>query len=185
MKDNLLVDILYQSDFLIPYLKQFKRYLSIKPRVLDLGCKMGYNTKKIQDLGCEVVGIDINKENIIVAKEKNNNIAFYEEDALNNLDYLGEFDGIVAIGSLIYYDAKDLQIIFNNLYRILKSNGYILLVNRNKKEDKIAYNNLDNIVYSHQREILEFEMNNKFQFIEELAGDDNWNFLVYKKNTIK
>lgn len=192
MKDDIWTDVWYENGFLIPYLKQFKKYLPNNPRVLDLGCNSGYNSRRMKDLGSEVIGLDFSNDCIEVAREKNPDITFYIDDMRNSLNYLGKFDGIMAIGSLIHIKVKELEIVFNNIYDILNDEGYLLLINRNRKVNKEpnAINELygklqKREMFAHQREIIDLEMDNKFIFVEELIGDDNWNFLVYKKNTIK
>lgn len=191
MKNDIWTDVWYENGFLIPYLKQFKKYLPNNPRVLDLGCNSGYNSRRMKDLGSEVIGLDFSSDCIDIAKEKNPDIDFFQDDMCNNLDYLGKFDGVMAIGSLIHIKVKDLEIVFNNIYNILNDDGYLLLVNRNKKasENENSINELykklhNREIFAHQREIIDLEMDNKFIFVEELIGDDNWNFLVYKKTLL-
>src|SRR5471030_3268425 len=57
--------------FVFQYGESVLELLDVKPgeRILDLGCGTGHLTKKIQEEGAEVVGIDASPEMIAQAKE--------------------------------------------------------------------------------------------------------------------
>lgn len=189
---KMITEIWYENGYLIPYFKQFKRHLKANARVLELGCNIGFNAKNLAELGCNVVGVDSSKELVDIAISKNPNIKFLVDDMRNDLSYLGVFDGILIMGSLSHIKIKELPLVLNNIYNLLEDEGYIFFITRNnlnlENDDNVSdlYEKFHNReVFAHQREILDLEMQNKFVFIEELQGDDNWNFLIYKKNTIK
>lgn len=72
-------------------------------RVLDVGAGDGYITKKIQEKGCQVVGLEISEKRIKNAKEKYN-LDFIKGDA-NNLPFKDEsFDTVVVSEVLEHLD---------------------------------------------------------------------------------
>ena len=59
-------------------------------RFLDLCCGAGYNSKHIQNSGYEVVGLDFSEESLVIAREKNPSITFYNDNLLNDYSYIGK-----------------------------------------------------------------------------------------------
>ncbi len=77
-------------------------------RVLDAGCGAGQMSAALAACGAEVVGIDISPALIDLARrrlpaEHRDRVTFRAGDMLD--DGLGAFDHVVAMDSLIYYDA--------------------------------------------------------------------------------
>lgn len=178
----------YENEEMLPFLKSCKEYLNDNARVLDLGCNCGYETKRMKNIGLNPVGLDFSSKSIEIAKEKNKDIDFYCDNMLNDLTYLGKFDGVIAIASIIHIDKNDLELCFKRIYDILNENGYLFMVLR-KEEGKLlaSYQTVNNIdydreVYGYSRKLLEEKMNDKFTFIkEEKAHDEHWVYYFYKK----
>lgn len=84
------------------------------------------------------------------------------ELVINELSYSG----------IIVYELNDETIssIINDLYKNLSDDGYLFIINSNKNFPK---------------EIIDYLLKNTYTYQEEMIGDDKWNFLLYKKNTIK
>ncbi len=61
-------------------------------KILDLGCGVGRTTKPLYDLGYNVIGVEIIKEMIDLAKKKYPNIDFRVGDACNLKFKDAEFD---------------------------------------------------------------------------------------------
>lgn len=81
---------------------------------------------------------------------------------LNDLTYLGTFDGVVAIASIIHIPEGKLEASYKNI---------------NSQE-------YDREVYGYSKELLEERMNGRFSFVDELEAHDNhWKYYVYKKQS--
>ncbi|MGR3502043.1 magnesium protoporphyrin IX methyltransferase [Pseudaestuariivita sp.] len=80
-------------------------------RVLDAGCGPGVLSVELARRGAEVVGVDISPSLIGIAQTRlprmyRHNVQYHAGDMLSA--DLGYFDHVVAMDSLIYYDAKDI-----------------------------------------------------------------------------
>ena len=87
---------LHPKHRLTKYHDFFLNNVDISDTVLDLGCGIGYNTFKIAEKAVKVTGIDIDAENIKVAKEKyqKDNIEYIKGDATSYL-FNEKFDVII------------------------------------------------------------------------------------------
>lgn len=80
-------------------------------RVLDAGCGTGAMSEILAARGAEVVAIDISPQLIDIAEKRipdalKSQITFTSGDMLS--PELGEFDHVMAMDSMIYYEAPDL-----------------------------------------------------------------------------
>jgi SAM-dependent methyltransferase len=94
--------------------------LAPKPseKILDLGCGDGVLTKKLADLGCEVVAVDSSVPQIEAARKLGLNAhAISGED----LPYVEEFDAVFSNAVLHWITRADLTIA--GVYRSLKPGG--------------------------------------------------------------
>lgn len=167
MQDEILKEIEGYSNFINPYLKQFKQHLKGN-KVLEINSQKGIYTNKLKEIGLNITGInsdDISEQSFI-----DNSIKILKHDLLTSFEDLGMFDGVLIINQLRQFDEDKLRILFDNIYNILKEDGMLFLVNNRK------YNEKDTILYL---------MKLKYELVEEFIGDANWNFFLYKKNTIK
>ena len=178
----------YDNTTMMPFLKKVASILPKGARVLDLGCNSGYETRRMKDLGFVPVGLDFSKKCIEIAKEKNKDIEFVCDDMLNDLTYLGKFDGIVAIASIIHIPEENLELCFERIYDVLNDNGYLCMVVRNEvgKLDAsyktINNQDYDREVYGFSKNFIDKKMNGKFVFMEEMvAHDEHWKYYFYKK----
>lgn len=90
------------NTFVIPYIEKHHCHIANSSRILEIGCGEGGNMKPFVDLGCEVVGIDINAPQIEKAKTflaeqcSNNNYKLIAEDIYKiNSNDIGKFDLIM------------------------------------------------------------------------------------------
>ena len=81
----------YVSDLAMPVVE----LLDAKPgeRILDLGCGDGVLTKKLQDDGCEVVGIDSSPDLIRAASRLGLNVSVQNA---YEIDFQEEFDAVFS-----------------------------------------------------------------------------------------
>ena len=178
----------YENTTMLPFLNKVKDYLGEKNKVLDLGCNCGYETRRMKEIGLNPVGLDFSQKSIDLAIEKNPDIKFVCDDMLNDLTYLGKFNGIVAIASIIHIPEESLELCFNRISDILEKDGYLFMVVRAEVGKlEASYKEINNIsydreVYGYDKNLMEDKMNNNFSFVEELISHDkHWKYFVYKK----
>lgn len=80
-------------------------------RILDAGCGAGQMTAELAAKGAEVVAADISPALLSIAKSRLPNdllpsVSFHHGDMLS--PHLGQFDYVMAMDSLIYYDRADI-----------------------------------------------------------------------------
>jgi len=80
-------------------------------RVLDAGCGAGQMTAELAGRGADVVAADISPSLVEIARRRldgrhHGRVRFFVGDMLSR--DLGEFDHVVAMDSLIYYDETDI-----------------------------------------------------------------------------
>lgn len=185
---HIWADEWYENAAMLPFLKKAKQLLPVNGKVLDLGCNCGYETKRMNELGLETVGLDFSQNSIKLAQEKNPGIKFVCDNMLNDLTYLGKFDGVVAIASIIHIPEEKLELCFKRIYDILNKNGYLFMVLR-AEQGKLdaSYKEINGVkydreVYGYSKELLEEKMNSLFEFFTEYtAHDEHWKYYVYKK----
>lgn len=180
----------YKDSTMLPFLKECKKILDNKVNVLDLGCNTGYETRRMKNIGLNPIGLDFSEKCIEIAKEKNPDIQFVQDNMLNDLSYLGNFDAVFSIASIIHISEDKLELCFKRIYDILNKNGYLFMVVRAEtgKLDTSykTFNNYkyDREVYGYSKKLLEKKMNNRFIFLKETkAHNDHWKYYYYQKNT--
>lgn len=118
----------YKNDSLLPILQRFMKLLPHTPRVLDLGCGAGYESRRLKSLGANVVGIDYSEEPIKIARQKNPDCQFEIMDFRKISAEIGFFNGIIAIASLIHIKDEELMQVFRSMKSVLTSDGYIMII---------------------------------------------------------
>jgi len=93
-------------------------------KVLDLGCGSGIFSKKLLQLGSNVVGLDLSKSLIDIARKENPKIEFHIGDAKKTQFKKTSFD-IVSSSLMIHY-FNNLDPLFKEISRILKNNGTLV-----------------------------------------------------------
>lgn len=87
-------------------------------RILDAGCGTGLMTAELARRGAEVVAVDISPQLIAIAQEKldarfRDQVSFAAGDMTDEAH--GSFDHVIAMDSLIYYNAADIVGILTRL----------------------------------------------------------------------
>jgi len=100
-------------------------------KILNIGCSFGWFEKFAAKEQCrEIIGIDINGENISKARNSinDNRVTFIQGDALNLTRFKGEYFDIVTIFDVIEHLPKNSEKeLFKQVYRILKINGKLVI----------------------------------------------------------
>ncbi|GAD79987.1 class I SAM-dependent methyltransferase [Vibrio ezurae] len=102
--------------------------LNITPgeRVLDLGCGSGEHAKAIQGMGGIVTCIDQSKEMISIARENAQPFKAYVQDVAIGLpaESSAQYDWVIA--PLMIHYIKDFRLLFNEIRRVLNTNGHFV-----------------------------------------------------------
>ena len=89
-------------------------------RILDAGCGAGQMTHELALRGAEVIAVDISPSLVEIARKRlpdalSHQVTFHAGDMLDPA--LGDFDHVVAMDSLIYYDAADINRSLSTLFQ--------------------------------------------------------------------
>ncbi len=96
-------------------------------RVLDVGCGEGYLTNQISKRGCEVVGVDISGELIKLAKQKYQNLNFFEVNASMISEKIrGKFEVIVSNFSVHDMKEEDFKLFLYEAKKKLNKDGLLV-----------------------------------------------------------
>jgi ubiquinone/menaquinone biosynthesis C-methylase UbiE len=110
---------------LVDFIELIKRQAS--SRVADVGCGPGRVAAFMTDHGLDVVGVDVSRAMLAVARTAHPDIEF-EEGQLNALPIeTGVLAGAVCWYSIIYTPLDRLDEAFDELARVLIPGGYLLL----------------------------------------------------------
>ncbi len=98
-------------------------------RVLEIGCSIGYLSKRMKENGCHVVGIEINQESVQIANSICDKII--EGDIENNnpyliLDEIKEKYDVIVLGDVLEH-CKDPLSVLKKLGKYLNSEGYLVI----------------------------------------------------------
>lgn len=119
--------------------------------ILDLGCGTGLCGELFKELASQLIGIDISKEMIAAAKEKN----IYDElkvaDIETALDFYPHID--LALAADVFTYIGELSAIFSKISHSLNPGG--LFAFSVEKTDKTPFELQPSIRYAHSREYLE------------------------------
>ncbi|MDQ2086323.1 class I SAM-dependent methyltransferase [Herbivorax sp. ANBcel31] len=118
----------YSNEDLLPTLKNFIDLLNPNPRILDMGCGAGYESMRLYKLGARVTGIDFSDEPIRIARKRNPQCQFEIMDFRKLDESFGVFDGIVAIASIIHIEDEELNLVFGNMKKVIRPEGYVMIV---------------------------------------------------------
>ena len=98
------------------------------PRILDVACGNGLVSRKLAEMGFEVVAFDFSEELINLAKQRSNTtgrIGYHVIDATdqNALLNLGEHSYDAAVCNMALFDMADIKPLFQMLPKLLKPGG--------------------------------------------------------------
>lgn len=134
----------YEKHLAISSLKQFLSYLPNNSNILDVGCGGGQDSKFLAKNGCSVLGIDISKEMIRLAKKLAPEGKYMVAD-LSEL-VAKEFDGIWCCRVFHHISIKEQRVFLRKLNSLLKPNAvlYISCVVSEKNIDYEAFDSGNN-----------------------------------------
>jgi ubiquinone/menaquinone biosynthesis C-methylase UbiE len=107
-------------------LEYFTKLLPPHGHVLDAGCGAGEPVAKyLVEQGFQVTGIDVSQNILEIAKKQVPDGTFLEGD-MTRLTFSDQFfDGIVSLYAIWHISRRKHGLVFDNFYRVLKSNGIL------------------------------------------------------------
>jgi ubiquinone/menaquinone biosynthesis C-methylase UbiE len=110
--------------------KTVNEFLTMLPenaKILDVGCGPGGDAQYFIEKGFKVVGIDVSKEMLRIAKRRVQKARFEVMD-MRNLSFESQrFDGIFAAYSLIHIPKNNAEGVLREFHRVLKPSGLLFL----------------------------------------------------------
>ncbi len=130
----------YDEQLSIPSLKKFLTFLPTQAKVLDIGCGGGQDSKFLADNGCFVLGIDVSKEMIRLAKKFAPKTNFKIADVMK-LSTSTKYDGIWCCRVFHHISMNEQDKFLDKIKSLLKKDGvlYITSVVSDKKIDYEAF----------------------------------------------
>ncbi len=129
----------YAKEFSKPseYIEEFLVLLPKNAKILDVGCGVGVDAGFMASEGFEIIGIDLSKEMLNIARQKFPQINFRQQD-IRRLDFPPDsFDGILASCSLIHIPKHDVPVLLEKFHQILKKDGAIYIALQGGKSEEI------------------------------------------------
>lgn len=111
------------------------KYIKSKSKILELGAGQGQDSRYFLVNGFDVVSSDISSEALKINREKipskyKESINVIELDMTKDLPFSdNEFDIVYAHLSFHYFDSKTTKKILNEIYRVLKDEGLLIMLN--------------------------------------------------------
>ncbi|MGX6971261.1 class I SAM-dependent DNA methyltransferase [Vagococcus bubulae] len=108
------------------------RHIGDKPKeILELACGTGILSVELANLGHQVVGLDLSKEMIELAKERTtpeDDLLSFEVGDMLDLNKNEDYDVVTCYSDSLCYmpDEEAVQTVFKEVYRSLKSDGTFL-----------------------------------------------------------
>lgn len=97
------------------------------PRILDLGCGAGYDSKILSRMGARVVGLDVSQKLIKIAKSEAFRCKFHVGDMTERYKRLGKFDGILCLATIMHVGVDKMKQTFLNMVESLRKGGLVLV----------------------------------------------------------
>lgn len=117
------------------------KYISLFDKdasIIDLGCGRAYSSNYLLDKGFKnVIACDFSLEVLKIVKNDNKDLKTKLFDMSLGLPFEdASLDVVIADLSLHYFDLKTTEYVFDEIYRVLKNNGY-LIARVNSVNDKL------------------------------------------------
>ena len=182
----------YDNEILLPTIIEFISFFNTKPKILDLGCGTGHESKRLFNQGAEVVGIDFSSKSIEIARNRNPECKFIEMDFFEIDSSFEKFDGILSSGSIIHVPPNNLDTLMMNLYSITNKPGYFEIIFQTGKGNKILKKKIGNEYY--ERVVYLYDENDIVSNLKDIGfnfirngylhkdlSDNNWTALIFMK----
>lgn len=101
--------------------------VEINKKVLDVGCATGRIAEKLKkEKGCQVVGLEVNKEMAEIAKKRCDSVILQDAEKAVKLNFPNGYFDIILFADVLEHCSNPGEILVN-LRKYLSKNGYILI----------------------------------------------------------
>ncbi|OIO19070.1 MAG: hypothetical protein CO029_04760 [Candidatus Magasanikbacteria bacterium CG_4_9_14_0_2_um_filter_41_10] len=121
--------------------EKIDRFISLLSgkHILDIGCGPGRDSANFVEKGYVVIGIDLTKAFIELAKDTVPKATFKQMDVLDLLFSDNTFDGIWCNAVLLHLKKDDVRLALSEAFRVLKSGGIMYVsVKKGNSEETIS-----------------------------------------------
>lgn len=176
-----------------------KLNLSANHKVLDLACGKGRHSLSFNQLGLDVIGLDLSPESINEAKELENDRLKFLIGDMRTFDVDHSFDAVFNLFTSFGYFKSDSenQLVINNIAKHLKKDGVLVIdylnsvkvanqlpINERKKRGEVVFNIRKKIENGFIVKEIQFDHNNaSHNFKEFVKYIDYEQFNSYLDNT--
>ncbi len=164
---------------------------TISPKILDLGCGVGYDSMRLSEFGARVVGVDLSEKLIAIAREKMPEQRFFVGDITEKLTSLGKFEGVLCLATIMHVGIEKLKQTFENIAEVLYEGGLLLLsaydgVGKNMKKSlvKVKGENFDQDFNNYSAEVICSLAHPQLKLVDTWKFndfDDGWRYYVFTK----
>ena len=138
--DRLKEYYLYSRKNLVDNIKKLENINN----VLEIGCGHGYVSDFIQkNTNLDITGMDISKTAIKKCKDIFYNCEFIVGDICDPTLSISQKYDVVMLCEILWYILHDLNIAFNNINKLLKNNGYVIINQGFLKDQKYGKDKID------------------------------------------
>jgi SAM-dependent methyltransferase len=108
-------------------LDRFAKQTQGRDQVCDMGCGPGHVARYLRDVGASVFGLDLSPGMLEQARKLNPDIPFREGNMISLDIPDGALAGVAAFYAIVNIPRPSLPVVFQEIHRVLKSNGLLLL----------------------------------------------------------
>ncbi len=108
-------------------LDRFAKQTQGRGQVCDMGCGPGHVARYLRDVGASVFGLDLSPGMLEQARKLNPDIPFREGNMISLDIPDGALAGVAAFYAIVNIPRPSLPVVFQEIHRVLKSNGLLLL----------------------------------------------------------
>lgn len=108
-------------------IEKFISYLKPKAKILDIGCAAGRDSRIFKNKGFDVVGIDLSKKLLAIARLDNPDVTFIKADMRKLPFENNNFNAIWANAVLHHLEKKEIETTLKEWQRILSPNGIMYI----------------------------------------------------------
>ena len=122
--------------------------LEARTKILDLACGKGRHSITLNELGMDVLGVDLSKNSIELAKKHENETLKFDVHDMRDQLSINHFDAVFNLFTSFGYfdDYSDNEKVIRSIHQMLKAEGLLVLdfMNSEKAISSLVFNEIKN-----------------------------------------